>query len=469
MSNLGDSNTPISGELFGLPSGWNLTENNDGEAVFEDTQGNVVLRRDATNNRWVTDEIDASSATLDVLNTADLASASQGELLQISESPPQLDATSINVGASSTVTAPDESPPSVGDRGDLWTPLINVGGGSKIWDKSFALARGGIAEDLQKVYAADGGILTAINKSIGSVAFEFDTNENIASGVAVDSDAVYFGLGSGNYAFFAVDTADGSELWSFTNAANNISSDVVLDDSAVYFGEEGGKIYSLDKSDGSENWSFTTGGAISAIAIDNAAIYARSDDELLYSIDKSNGTENWTYDTDGLPRGGLAVDGSNVYVGAGFEGDVATAADISDGSEVWTTTVNGTISSGIGQDGSNIYFGTRNNPFAYSLAKSDGTQNWEVSFADRIRSDVVVSEATVYLGANTSNFYALNTSDGTERWRFETGGNVESEVAIGDKGVYFASTDDTVYALRIGRTAYDDIRVSDGTEWINVI
>lgn len=65
MSNLGDSNTPISGDLFGLPSGWTLTENNDGEAVFEDTQGNVVLRRDATNNKWVTDEIDASSATLD--------------------------------------------------------------------------------------------------------------------------------------------------------------------------------------------------------------------------------------------------------------------------------------------------------------------------------------------------------------------------------------------------------------------
>jgi len=64
MSNLGDSNTPISGELFSLPSGWSLTENNDGEAVFEDTNGNVVLRRDATNNKWVTDEIDASSAVL---------------------------------------------------------------------------------------------------------------------------------------------------------------------------------------------------------------------------------------------------------------------------------------------------------------------------------------------------------------------------------------------------------------------
>lgn len=64
MAKLGSDNTPISGELFGLPSGWTLTENADGEAVFEDSGGNVVLRRDATNGEWVTDSINAGSADL---------------------------------------------------------------------------------------------------------------------------------------------------------------------------------------------------------------------------------------------------------------------------------------------------------------------------------------------------------------------------------------------------------------------
>ena len=56
-------NSVVSG-LFGLPSGWTLTENDDSEAVFEDSGGNVVLRRDATNGEWVTDSIDAETATV---------------------------------------------------------------------------------------------------------------------------------------------------------------------------------------------------------------------------------------------------------------------------------------------------------------------------------------------------------------------------------------------------------------------
>ena len=61
MSNLGDSNTPLEGESFGLPSGWSITENADGEVVIEDSGANVVLRRDETAGEWVTDSIDASS------------------------------------------------------------------------------------------------------------------------------------------------------------------------------------------------------------------------------------------------------------------------------------------------------------------------------------------------------------------------------------------------------------------------
>ena len=51
----------VNGDAFGLPSGWTLTENTNGEAVFEDSGGNVVLRRDATNGEWVTDTVNADS------------------------------------------------------------------------------------------------------------------------------------------------------------------------------------------------------------------------------------------------------------------------------------------------------------------------------------------------------------------------------------------------------------------------
>ena len=65
MANLGSDDTPIVGESFGLPSGWSITENADGEVVIEDSGANVVFRRDETVGEWVTDSIDAESVSVE--------------------------------------------------------------------------------------------------------------------------------------------------------------------------------------------------------------------------------------------------------------------------------------------------------------------------------------------------------------------------------------------------------------------
>ena len=72
MANLGSDDTPITGESFGLPSGWSLTENAAGEVVIEDNGGNVVFRRDETAGEWVTDSIDAESVSTDALEAANV-------------------------------------------------------------------------------------------------------------------------------------------------------------------------------------------------------------------------------------------------------------------------------------------------------------------------------------------------------------------------------------------------------------
>jgi len=98
MANLGSDNTPVSGELFGLPSGWTLTENNDGEAVFEDSGGNVVLRRDATDGEWVTDTVNADSIDVDSLNNADTSAAAENEVLRKGPSGTDLFFSGIDAG-----------------------------------------------------------------------------------------------------------------------------------------------------------------------------------------------------------------------------------------------------------------------------------------------------------------------------------------------------------------------------------
>lgn len=72
MSNLGDSNTPIEGESFGLPAGAELGEDN-GDLVIQDSGGTIILRRDETNAEWQFENtdltginsIDAGSANVD--------------------------------------------------------------------------------------------------------------------------------------------------------------------------------------------------------------------------------------------------------------------------------------------------------------------------------------------------------------------------------------------------------------------
>ena len=44
MANLGDNNTPVEGESFGLPSGYSFDEEN-GDLVIRDTDGTVAMRR----------------------------------------------------------------------------------------------------------------------------------------------------------------------------------------------------------------------------------------------------------------------------------------------------------------------------------------------------------------------------------------------------------------------------------------
>jgi hypothetical protein len=52
MSNLGDSNTPIEGQSFGLPAGAELDEDTNGNLVVRDSTGTVVLTRDEAAGEW---------------------------------------------------------------------------------------------------------------------------------------------------------------------------------------------------------------------------------------------------------------------------------------------------------------------------------------------------------------------------------------------------------------------------------
>jgi hypothetical protein len=106
MSNLGDSNTPVEGQSFGLPAGAELGEDN-GDVVIKDSSGTIILRRNETASEWQfegTDlsginAIDASSATFSQsINGADIANAAEAEALKKTASGTGLEFSPIEAG-----------------------------------------------------------------------------------------------------------------------------------------------------------------------------------------------------------------------------------------------------------------------------------------------------------------------------------------------------------------------------------
>ena len=74
MSNLGDSNTPVEGESFGLPAGAELTEDADGNLAIADSSGSIVLVRDETAGQW-----DLNNNSLTGINAINASSANVEE------------------------------------------------------------------------------------------------------------------------------------------------------------------------------------------------------------------------------------------------------------------------------------------------------------------------------------------------------------------------------------------------------
>lgn len=58
------------------------------------------------------------------------------------------------------------------------------------------------------------------------------------------------------------------------------------------------------------------------------------------------------------------------------------------------------------------------------------------SLADRLRASPTIVNGVLYIGSNSSSFYALNAVTGSQIWQVNVGSNVESSVAVVDGVVY---------------------------------
>ncbi len=284
-----------------------------------------------------------------------------------------------------------------------------------------------VANDV--VYAAAGGMLSALNTSTGALLWKYQAAQPLAQ-VLVSAGTAYANTGAeGNTStLVALDAATGTPRWHFalptmTPALQGVVNGVVY----VYqvAGDPGGPnsqetIFALRASDGHLLWKAALNGAdglaSGAPAAANGLVYFSTSSGALYAFDAATGQLRWHVAPPGaappapVPASPVIVNGL-VYVG-GSQGIAAYRA--SDGARQWQYAM---VAPGpfppqpVVADGV-VYAGASGQVVA--LRASDGSVIWR-QHAPGLVQALALSDGLVISDAGPA--FALRASDGALVWQ----------------------------------------------------
>ena len=157
--------------------------------------------------------------------------------------------------------------------------------------------------------------LVAVDEVTGTIIWTYDYFAfhsgvdgmvNCNGPAVVDSDGdgkweVYFGVYNWNGVddqAVCLDEATGNELWT-QNINGNSTSTPAVHDGKMFIGSDDSKLYALDTADGSVIWSFQTGAPIwgaPAVSGDGKVCFG-SLDHTVYCVDENTGDLIWSYFT----------------------------------------------------------------------------------------------------------------------------------------------------------------------------
>ncbi|MGC4192819.1 MAG: PQQ-binding-like beta-propeller repeat protein [Thermomicrobiales bacterium] len=273
------------------------------------------------------------------------------------------------------------------------------------------------------------------------VAGTIDTAPAIVDGV------LYFGAGDGGV--YALDSATGKTVWTFTGASPIDSSPAIVD-GLLYVGSDDGTLYALHTADGSQAWAFPGARQHVSVAVDAGMVFTGSGDGNVYALDATTGAVRWESPLDGDASRSPAVADGMVYVGAS-DGMLHTF-DEQTGKPGWSVQLEGAnVATTVVVDGV-VYQGTFNGDVnhAYALDAKTGSVLWQFdSPVDPTYGFLppAVGPDIVYFPSHDQHVYALDRTTGKMAWSFATGASAEASPALIGDTLYFASLDGNLYAL----------------------
>ena len=248
-----------------------------------------------------------------------------------------------------------------------------------------------------RVYVGDeNATLAAHDVENGSLAWKFDVG-SASTGRVVVADGVAYAVSSST--LFAVDAADGTELW--RTEIDGVRASPTVRRETVYVTQPEALI-AVDAGNGSGRWRRSFDSAVAhPVSTSRSALYVRTDGALL-SLDPATGRRRWGVETES-PYPPLAATDETVFVTDGR----LRALDAADGSERW------------------------------ARAAPEGTYGF---------ARPVVVDGSVIVPSEP-RIYAFDAADGSERLLYDPRGHARHHAPAVVDGILYVRRRDSVVAL----------------------
>ena len=186
--------------------------------------------------------------------------------------------------------------------------------GTLLWERSVAsniVWSSPVTDGVYLYFGDSQGVVYAVSLSDGSVMWSYSTNDEFVGGMAIDTNGNLYIAGEKLWSF----TSSGYLRWSISLDSQAYANPVISRNGVIYIGTIGGTLYAIDSTDGSIIWTSDLGGSIlsSCVIGDNEVIYVVSG-TYLYAIKPYDGSVMDWIELENFVESNPVLHGGYIYV-----------------------------------------------------------------------------------------------------------------------------------------------------------
>ena len=332
----------------------------------------------------------------------------------------------------------------------------------------------GLSTDSQAnaIYVASGKHVLALDPDSGAILWEYkDKDTTFFAPPTVEDEVIYVGDYAGR--LHAI-SSQGEPLWRYVpgkqailgpieiTPKDRVIGSVAVDSDKVYFGLGSRNVVAVSRQTGEEVWTFHTRHGVWSRPLyldedpspehEGAVLYVVSLDHNLYALDAQTGKELWRKNLGGAAPGNPVYDPQRQRLYIGTFSSELVAVDLSTHEIVDRFETDGWLWGSPAFADEVLYFGDLSGSLYAVRVTEDGFQQvWKKPVAeDGIRATPILTDGLVIVGAKDQNLYAVSKEDGASRWYKSVGGEALSDL------VFVPGADEDAPGLVVAGTTKND-------------